>query len=297
LLIDMPQCPNIMNLLDLILLISIPGAFGGLVAGLIEIDKEENGKIAWKLVSRSLIGIAGAFGVVLLGFFVGKVSADVKVLNKLFLISFSLVGGTISYRLLPRIGTKLEEQLQLKIEETKKEVADVVDKKSAETRSYTAAIASAEAALARDVTADVELAIEMLTHLKKKFPIDRTLHIKLGVLFKKLEDYDKAVLTLRDFISELDKEHSSIRKNPHYKHDTADAYFNISCYLVLKAEKLDKSKGNEVEINRLIQKAIEALETSIDLRPENLVDAKKDRELDFIKGREDYKKLIETKSA
>lgn len=282
---------DMMNLLNMILLISIPGAFGGLVGGLFA-SNNENDKIA--LASRSMVGIAGAFGVVLIGFWVGKISAENDVLNQLFLISFSLVGGTISYKILPKIGTKLEEQLQLQMEKTKKEVVDVVDKKSTETRNYTAAIASAETALAREVTADVILAIGMLKPLKKNFPIDRTIHIKLGRLYRKLGDYDKAILTLSDLIAELNKEHSSIGKNPYYEHDIADAYFNIACYHTLKAEKLDKSNGNSVEIEQLTREALKALKTSIDHRPGNLADAEKDSDFDFIRDHEDYKKLVET---
>lgn len=286
-----PHTSEFLSLFQILLIISIPGAFGGFAAALIDIDGKKV-KVCM-LISRACIGIAGAFGVVLIGFWAGKITVDKCVLNQLFLISFSLIGGTISYKILPKIGTKLEEQLQLQLEETKREFVDTVDKKSTEVMNYSAAVASADAALARNNASDIKMAIEMLSNLKNSFPIDRTLHIKLGRLFRKEEDYNKAILTLRDFIDELNKEHSDKGSHSHFIQDSADAYFNIACYHSLKAEKMKQSHDNQDEIDRLVKEALEALKASVDLMSRNKEAAMIDEDFNFIKNKKEFKELIE----
>ncbi len=282
-----------LTLFGMILLISIPGAFGGFAAALFDSYGKTDKEIAvWRLISRTLIGIAGAFGVVLIGFWVGKINAETKVLNQLFLISFSLIGGTISYKILPKIGTKLEEQLQLKLDETKREVTDTVDKKTAEATDYSAAMTSADTALTTQKMFDFKLAIEMLENIKSKFPINRSLNVKLGHLYKKIKNYNNAIIVNKNFIDELNKEHSTIGKNPHYIQDSADSYFNIACYHVLKAKDVSEKHGNPEEIATLVKEALEAFKISVELLPSNRHDAIEDEDFDFIRDNEEFKELI-----
>ena len=287
----MPSSPDSqLCLFEMILIIAIPGAFGGFISSLFE--REKDNTLIWKCISRSLIGIGGAFGVVLIGFWVGKISTEATVLNKIFLISFCLIGGTISFRLLPKIGTKLEEQLQLQIDETKRAVKNI-DKKSDHVKDYSLAIASAETALTRKNEGDIDLAINRLSDIKEQFPMDRTLHIYLGRLFKVIKDYDRSIATLRDFIEELEKEHDKIGRNPHYHQDKADALFNIACYYVLKAEEMPVPPHSESERKLLINDALEEIKLSCDMFPKNREFAKKDDDFKFIRDMEEFKKITE----
>lgn len=289
--------PNNLSLLTMLLLISIPGAFGGFTAGLFDINKAKSKNAAFcSLTCRTLIGVAGAFGVILVGFWVGKIDTKPDVLNQLFLISFSLIGGTISYRVLPKIGSKLEEQLQLQMDETKDKVQEVVENtntKLIEAKAYSAAMASADGALATEKTADLKLAIEMMLTVKPSNRFDRTLHVKIGRCYRKLKQYNDAIVVLSKFITALKKEKASGVVLPHCEQNIADAYFNIACYYTLKAEEVSETLDNDEDMQRLVNKAIESLKISIDIIPDNRAVAIGDKDFDFIRNNKQFKKVVE----
>lgn len=245
-----------------------------------------------EIIFKAFIGIAGAFGVLLLGYWLGQIKMDATVSNEIFLISLCIVAGTASFRLLPKIGSKLEEQfLVQKIEQSEKKVEGVVTKAVESTVEYSGAIAHAATAMGRDAIADCQQATERLERIRPLFKTDRTLHIYLGRLYRKGEKYDDAILVLRSFIKNrnesINKGDVSITDNV----DLADAYFNIACYHVLKAQELE-STLLPAELERLKNEAIDTLHESIKLWPKNKEYARTDRDFKYIEHNEKFKYLV-----
>jgi tetratricopeptide (TPR) repeat protein len=283
-------------LTELLLYISVAGLFGGLVSGVLDNFKIPNhtsftNQLCYKcsfkyFVGRALIGVAGAFGAIFLGISLGQVAIEDNVKNIVFIISMSMIAGTISYRLLPKIGTKLEEKLLVdKIAQTEKKADDAL-KSSHDAINYTSAIAHAETALSRVSRNDTPQAIERLESIREGFPIDRTLHIYLARLYRKLGDYDKAILILREFISNLDKG----GRVPHSRYivDRADAYFNIACYHALKAKENSSRDISVAELSRLKREALESLSSSVNDWSRNKEYARTDEDFDFIRSEEEF---------
>lgn len=303
-----------LTILDMILLISIPGAFGGFCFALYDFyrdakllddyvveclrsDNLKKSHICLWLLGKAAIGVAGAWGIVLIGFGVGKIQSDNNVLNQVFLIAFSSIGGTLSYTMLPNIGNKVANELQLKIEKTQSDFQSkientikeirLVHKESIEGDEFGIAMNEAVAALNTRSKFDAGLAIQKLEKIKEKHPTVRTLHIYLGRLYRIIRDYNKAIQALRDFINYLENECSHGNVNPERDHDMADAYYNISCYKVLMAKIQEKPSPEEKE--RLLSESIKALKKSIALSPSNLENAKIDDDLHFLRSDKAYK--------
>lgn len=299
-------------LAELLIYIILPGFFGGIVSALFEFLKivrplskdgsavdcstcaffsTGNSNTAQRLeiiFYRALIGVGGAFGVIFLGLWVGKVSIEDTIQNRLLLISLCTVAGVVSFKLLPGIGSKLEEHLlQKKINETDQK-ADKAIKNSSGAISYSSAIAHADTALTRTDYHDAPQAIERLELLKvdPAFECDRTLNIKLGRLYRMTGDLDKAIITLRNFISKKRELIQSSKPQPNDYIDISDAYFNIACYHSLKAEKLPGGNHNDEERNRLISEACEALKSSVSNWKGNVEFAEGDPDLKFIKKKD-----------
>lgn len=216
-----------------------------------------------------------------------QITANASVTNQLFLFSLSTTAGIFSYRLLPSIGSKLEKQfIEQKMVQTEQKVINIaVD--------YTSAISHAETALIREGYHDAPQAIERLEAIKHLFPTNRTLYIYLGRLYRKMKNYDKAIISLREFIENLEQKRIKIGdKGFHqYEIDRSDAYFNIACYHILKAEE-NMSKITQDEVNRLKNETIEALKISIKIWAQNKEYAKNDPDFRFIKEDKEYQHLI-----
>lgn len=287
-----------LSLYEMLLIIIISGAFGGLCYSLYELFENKNGmnlnigkcELICRVLSRTLIGIAGAFGIVLIGFGFGKIVPEKSVMNEIFLISFSIIGGTISYRALPSINDKITKELQLQMSETNTKVSNVY-KAVEDEKLYSSSIACATNALHTKTKADVDVAVGRLEEIKKNNPTDRSAHIYLGRLYRLCKKYDEAIIVLRKFIDNIEAEKSSGKLNPHYISDKADALYNIACYHVLKARKHSENKMNDQE-ERLIGEAVEALKESIRLLPTNKDAAIVDSDFDFIKDHDSFQSLI-----
>jgi tetratricopeptide (TPR) repeat protein len=295
-----------LEIYELLIIIGLSGMFGGYVSALLDnisshpsltkISDECKKCSRWYLFCRAIIGIAGAFGVVFIAYSIDKVKTNASISNILYLISMSIVAGAVSFRILPKIGTKLEEQLLLtdKKADDAIKIADDTREYADDTREYTAAIEHAGAALTRDQIIDVPQAIERLSNIKEKFKDDRTLYIYLGRLFRKLGQYDDAILILREFIRNINN--SKNIPESRCLVDKADAYFNIACYHVLKAKDhaLKNLDHDSNEKERMLKEAIEALSTSISILPTNKDNALKDIDFEMIKDRQDFKEAVAT---
>lgn len=297
------------SLVEVLFLVTAAGFFGGIVSALFEFLKtvrplEKDGSSidcttcalfstgkanmaqrAEIIIYRALIGVAGALGVMFLGLWVGKVTLENSVPNKMFLICLCTVAGVVSYKLLPGIGSKLEEHLlQKKINETEQK-ADKAIKNSSEAIDYSSALAHADTALARKDYHDAPQAIDRLETIRRNppFEADRTLHIKLGRLYKRTGNLDKAIITLRDFITKRKGWVHSGRSQPSDSVDISDAYFNIACYHSLKAQQCPSGNHYEEERKRLIVETCEALRSSVSNWEGNIEFAESDPDLNFIR--------------
>ena len=325
-----------MDFYTFLLLISVPGFLGGMVSALRDnfqpADSEEDEKIkiapdcqecgTHYLLSRGLIGVAGAFGVILLSHWIGQIKADENTINKIFIVSLSMIGGTISFRVLASIGNILaDELLERKVKQTDQTAhsalseakiaansanialdqareavkeAQAAAKEAILTKSYSSAIAKADTALSRKEYNDRPQAIETLESIRQQFPFDRTLHIYLGRLYRGEENYDDAIKVLRNFTTNLTTCENNKLSESRKKVDLSDAHYNISCYHVLKAENLKNNIGDSVEfeINRIINEALEDLKISIHLWDDNRNYAAKDPDFNFIKGDQRFLDLL-----
>ena len=295
----MNQTPPIqlLTIEELLLIVIISGFFGGFVSAIFYCFKENCIKkpflVTWEkrfyfFTGKSIIGIAGSVGVVLLGYWIGKVSTEATALNKLQLISFCTIGGTISYRILPRIGGMLENQLLKKqINELEEKTENALEK-SKKAIDYSSAISFAQTALSRKTNIDVQLSIDQLEAIISDFPTERRLNIYLGRLYRKIGDYNKGIVVLRNFIENLDKE----TKSPHYKIDRADSYYNIACYHSLKAQKEENEGREPNEVMRLKNEALECLKNAVENNPSTVESAPTDEDFSAIKNEPSFSQIL-----
>ena len=280
------------------------GLFGGLIGGIydyvISINKQFSGdqleqksyinrlklyKSKYYWIGRAVIGLAGSFGifaiVILISKLQFKLEFNASSENIILLIGIGIIAGTCSHKIIPSMGVKIQEALLGKrFEQVKAEITE----EGTTTRTYSSGISTAETKLASDNTSDIQIAINNLEELKKKFPTDRTLNIYLGRLYRKIDDYDNAILSLREFIKQLDNIRDSgetplkeVNKN------IADANYNIACYHSLKAAKENADSGRAEEVERLVHEALEFLQLATRDHPENCIQAKEDKDFDFIR--------------
>lgn len=242
---------------------------------------------------RAIIGIGGAFGVIFVGLWVGKVTIENSIQNQILLISLCMVAGIVSYKILPVIGTKLEEHLlEKKISESNQKSSSAVEK-SLGAINYAEALQFARTALSKkdNNSPDILLAIQRLEKIEPSFPTNRPLHMFLGRLYRKLTQYDKGIEVLRKYIENKKAAASSEDENQN-KNDIADALYNISCYHILKAEG-QVAHIHPDERERLISEAISELTNSIELNSYNRAEASKDDDFKHIKKDARFKKIFE----
>ncbi len=286
------------------LLVVIPGMVGGMISAASEYldicsepppepddvrgiarheERKKNRSHGLFFLGRGLFGLAGAGCVLVGGLWVQKLSFIDSVDNTVFLWALMLVSGVFSRRMVPVIGDQLERELmKRRITDTEK-IANNAAATSNQAVSFTEAMSFAQTALSRaDTTIDVPQAIQALNKVESDFPTHRTLHIYLGRLYKRLGDYDNAILCLRTFIKNLDKQTKG-RGSAETKVDIADAYYNIACYHALKARQVHDAHEREEEEVRLKKESLESLRLSVEKSPENAELAKADKDFDFIK--------------
>jgi tetratricopeptide (TPR) repeat protein len=244
---------------------------------------------------RAIIGVAGSFCAVFLGIWLGKFTIEATVNNLLYLSSFCVAIGTISFTILPQLGKKIGEQIlaekiaqnEKKAEATEKKV-DIAIENSNANLNYTRVMLHAETALNTKHQSDIDTAIENLKNIQSKYKRDRTLNIYLGRLYRVRQEYDDAINLLRSYIDEIES-NPDMFTNRHDNVDKADAYYNIACYHALKAKQ---PHDDQQEYERLITEAFEAFQTSIQLSHNNLEYAKRDEDLKWLLGEDDrFKEL------
>ena len=144
--------------------------------------------------------------------------------------------------------------------------------------SLVAGISIAANALATKDANDIADAIENLELVQRIYTDDKTVALYLARLYREHGEYEKATNVLREFISA--SKHSEQLDSGH-----DIAYYNIACYLALKA-KHDESNGlaGKEDIMKLKNEAISNLTTAIEHNPELITSAKQDPDLECIWG-------------
>ncbi len=232
-------------------------------------------------LGRSLIGVAGAFGIVLAGVWIGRITFTFDSDRVVGLMALCMMAGLFSRRLLPIIGLRLEHELEKRLAEAEKNSKEAIET-SRSSVSFAEAIACANTALSRDSSAEQRNAIEKLLSIREGFKRDRTLHIYLGRLYRKLGKYDEAIRVLRDFVNNVNQ-HKKDRETSARKVDVADAYYNIACYHALKSKELSDCHGSQSEIERLKRETMDSLRLAVEGNPENRDIAERDPDFDFLR--------------
>ncbi len=314
------------DFLGLLVLIIVSGGFGGYVAAVFENliasqkDKGNDGVVittksehvhacnkcnSWYFVCRVLIGIAGAFGVVLIGGWLTKVKLDLTVDNAISLVGLCVIAGSISYELLPVIGNKLRKQMEalentqtgqaVQIENLKKQGIEIETewmKKMREIdeqrKKYTDAITLSEIILEnsehQQSLSDAYSAISKMEMFRESSKYQRVYNIYLGRLYRRVGNWDSAIKVLREYIENLDNNslsatNGSATNGEETKGiDKAAALYNISCYHILKAA-IDIH--SEEEVNRLFEEALNEFKFSLKLDPSSWECAEREDERDF----------------
>jgi tetratricopeptide (TPR) repeat protein len=313
--------PAFGDFLGLLLLIIVSGGFGGYVAAvfenLIASQKDKaNGGVgvttssehvhacnkcnSWYFICRGLIGIAGAFGVVLIGGWLTKVKLDLTVDNAISLVGLCVVAGCVSYELLPIIGHKLRKQMDalenaqtgqaIQIENLKKQGIEIETEWMKKMRDideqrkkYTDAITLAEIVLEnpehQQSLSDAYSAISKMEMFRESSKFQRVYNIYLGRLYRRVGNWDSAIIVLRDYIDNLDNNQLAANIVEDTKAiDKAAALYNISCYHILKA---DMDKHTEEEVNKLFEEALNEFKASLKLDPSSWECAEREDEHDF----------------
>jgi len=286
---------------EYVIIIAIAGAFGGCVSALFDNLMAVHKSFpvhgcskckTWYFACRSLIGVAGAFGVVLIGGWVGKVKLGLDTNTLLELISLCVISGTVSYRLLPVIGARLEKQITA-LENKSTEQSMTIEKLKSNdehTRQELKnniilqdALALAKDALSiKEVNSfsDIHTAISIMETFSDTAKYNRTYNIYLARLHRKVKNYNRAIEVLRGYLQSLNDPELPAELKSTAKTNKAAALYNIACYHVLKAfDAKDTSSGPELD--RLIEEALSELEQSIMLDPSNIACVSSDSEVDF----------------
>lgn len=259
------------------------GGFGGMVSAIFDNFDPESGQSqkthkcskcnSEYFFRRASIGTAGAFCAMFFGVWMEKITIVNNTNNLVLLSCFCVTAGLIGFRLLPKIGKKIEERL---LEKEINELKDKIDEKSDEGIGYTRVMLHAETALNTKSSGDIDLAINNLLEIRSKYVRDRTLHIYLGRLYRLRGEYDLAIRVLKDFINTIANLNIT---TVHDSIDKAAAYFNISCYFALKAKKVTAISD---EYGKLVNEALEAYKQSVNLSASIVTDAKTDEDLVWL---------------
>jgi len=128
------------------------------------------------------------------------------------------------------------------------------------------------------------IAKDLLLPLKEKHPTSRTVNMLLGRLHRWLGEFGQAISVLEEF-TEKKKEIGEGEDK-----DVADALFNIACYKAQMAKLVPDISEEDKKALRM--EAIDHLERSIALHPENKEDAIEDDDLKPLRGESKFNKLV-----
>jgi hypothetical protein len=286
-----------MTLFRALLLGCLPGLAGGFVNAislLVESGKNDQGKYSaargvsheMYVTSKCLVGLGGALAFFLVLIWVGKFPDNpTKTSEFLFLITLSFVSGFVGDRILSKVASGLENQiaqaLDKQIPDLKKDVQKDVDPKMRAALAVMSALTNlnnAAGVLPQTFSDDAR----DLEQARKEVPLHRQVNILLGRVYAEgLKDYNSGIKVLGEFIEKKKAAGQGSDK------DVADALFNRACYLSRKAEALS---GDEQKA--ILRQSVADLEQSLTLSPDNLEDAKRDRDLNLARETEEGKKLL-----
>jgi len=224
------------------IVIAFSGAFGGIIGGLYRV-KCNNAPFPSRIrefLWFALFGVVAAFAVMIVCKWMGLIFENPDSLSKwLYAIGVSIVAGFFAMRILPLLGTAIEDrlkQLSQKVDATRKIVEFDVQKRNEESE-YSCALGRAEAAFANKNIIDYEEAIAFIRRLLPKFSYRRTLNIYYGRLLRRIGQYDDAISALQTFIEAVKTRKNTMGLVSYDSEAIAAAYFNIACYYRLKLDK------------------------------------------------------------
>ncbi|MBF0463685.1 MAG: hypothetical protein HQK88_01120 [Nitrospirae bacterium] len=258
------------------------------------------------LLVRGFIGAAGAFGGLLVLFVTSRFPKEpiFTTGNMLFLLSFFVVSGYASDRLLPAISNALLKR----IEEVEKRQVDAIKdvetlKSEKDKLHFKLNVSDARTfgyhALSSPTTTNISLAInkvETVLSTDESLKIDRSMNFLLVNLYKQAKNYEKAIDIINKFIESMDADKAKSKspelpeKEEEFKRNIADAHFHKACLYSLQAEKLKDSDG--AAYKQMIQTVFDELKMSFD-NVENK-EAAKNNKTDFnsIKEEAAFKELV-----
>jgi len=237
------------------------GAFGGFVGGIYRwkcgISPKPSSK--WEYGCFALCGLVSAFAIMLVCKWMGLVFDNPSSLSKgLYVIGISIVAGFFAMRILPHLGSVIEDrlsQLSQKVDETQQQVAANVARIK-DDEDYRRLIGRAEMALSTDKPGDRLEAIRCIEESLDRFAHRRTINIYYGRLLRREGELDKAICALKRFIDKLQaKRAGDLLRNDH--NALGVAYFNIACYYGLQFVN-----GGMTD-NKLLNKLKSALQDAI----------------------------------
>jgi hypothetical protein len=284
--------------LALAVISGLGGGFISAVASLLDPGKTEKGYEATNGVSlsvfiwgRGLLGIGGAFAVMLAIIVAGRYKDETTSSNLLFLTSTCIVAGFVGQRVLSAVAKRVEDQIADEVDRKTQGVRDAVEKvveeKARETQVYANIGDNIIAALGTLNTRNFD-PTAIGQHIKdlesaRQLPAYRT-HRTLNIVLARLyadgkRDYDRAIAILTEFVEEKAKQGPP-------DIDLADGYYNIACY---KLRKMLTTSGGAAD--ELRAQALQALEASVRIAPQNAEDAVSDRDFDPIHQDPAFKKI------
>lgn len=295
------------------LALAILSGFGGglisAVASLLDPGKTEKGYEATNGVSvgvfvwgRGLLGIGGAFAVMLAIIVAGRYKDDVTASNLLFMTSICVVAGFVGQRMLSAVAKRMEDQIAQEVDRKTKGVRDSVEKVVEEKARETEKVVEEKA---RETKVHVNIGDNILAALgtlnarnfdpteigqyikdlesareNPDYRTDRTLNIVLARLYADgRKDYDQAIAILTRFTEERAKQGPP-------DINLADGFYNIACYKVRKM--LTVSGDAAVELRA---QALAALEKSVKIAPQNAEDAASDRDFRPLSDDPEFKRI------
>jgi tetratricopeptide (TPR) repeat protein len=232
---------------------------------------------------RGVLGIGGAFAVMLAIIVAGRYKDEATAVNLLFLTSVCLVAGFIGERLLTAVAKKVEDQIAA--------VDKKVDEKNQETQEYVKVQTTILQALQSLNTGEYDQTIisQYIKDLESgrqnsRFRLDRTLNMVLARLYADVkQDYDKAIAVLREFVKEKGKQGQN-------DVNVSDALYNIASYLARKIKTVPAGAKEELR-----KQALDALTQSVKIAPQNAKAAMHDPNQDFeiFYDDPDFKKIVD----
>ncbi len=286
-----------------LLFLGVPGAFGGILAVLYkfalrceEPDAADQSVAAAATISKKkcsafgslLTGALAGIGAAYAGMYIlvldGKLDSAPTERMKLMLVSFGVITGFISFKLLDTVASAALSQIKKQLKEVEEKKADAIQVKQQFDKVRTQmdqmsdlndACNFAENALSHGRATDYPSSVVRLERALTHLPGNRLANIMLGRIYESMGQLGKAVEVLNRGIEA--REQAPSPRPQGFDVDTAALYFNRACY--------EARQG-------LTAQAIEDLKRAIALDPSNASEARTDHDLDSIRHEPEYVTLL-----